>query len=233
MRYLFLTVFILLSTAVHASDAKTQLVSFLTELTSLTADFQQRVLDENGHLVETSRGTLKVLRPGRFRWSYTEPYPQEIIGNEQRVWIYDSELEQVSVKAMDEALGNSPALLLSSDRPLEEAFEVVNMGERNAIDWVELKPRNEDPSFAAFRVGMTNGSLRIMELHDNFGQRTQLSFGNITRNPSLAADVFTFQPPPGADVVGEVPGTAKSETDPSEANQANSDQTQTDQPKTE
>ena len=209
MRSLLFATLTLLSACAHATDAKAQLVTFLDDLQGLAAEFSQRVMDERGNLLETSRGTLKVKRPGQFRWTYTEPYPQEIIGNKTRVWIYDSELEQVSVKAMDETLGSSPALLLSSDKPLEEAFKVESLGSHNMMEWVELKPLNEESSFASFRMGLADGTLRVMELHDNLGQRTQLSFGNIERNPTLADSVFEFEPPPGADVVGDLPATEK------------------------
>ncbi len=206
MRSFVIAVVLCLSSgSASAAEARAQLEAFLRDLNSMSAQFSQRVLDEHGKLVEASGGEFFVQRPGKFRWSYKQPYAQEIIGAADRIWLYDSELEQVSIKPMDDALGNSPALLLVSDRPLDELFVVQDLGEQNAVMWLELKPRDENGAFAAFRVGMADGDLRLMELMDNFGQRTQLSFASIARNPALDPKLFTFTPPPGADVVGDVP----------------------------
>ena len=210
MRTIIIAAFMCLaSLPVSAAEARAQLEAFLRDLSSMSAQFNQRVLDESGKLVENSAGEFFVQRPGKFRWSYTQPYAQEIIGTADRVWLYDSDLEQVSIKPIDDALGNSPALLLVSDRPLDELFEVRDLGEQNAVLWLELKPRNENGAFASFRIGMADGVLRLMELMDNFGQRTQLSFADVNRNPTLKAELFTFTPPPGADVVGDVPAANK------------------------
>ncbi|MEM7407580.1 MAG: outer membrane lipoprotein chaperone LolA [Pseudomonadota bacterium] len=188
-----------------SAEARDDLESFLNGLKSLTADFSQRLLDENNKLLETSSGKLYVRRPGNFRWDYQHPYPQEIVGSKGYVWVYDSDLEQVSVKPMDAALGNSPALLLTSEEPLGSLFKVRSIGESDGINWVELKPLGEDAAFSSFRVGMTSAGLQVMELLDNFGQRTQLSLDNVVRNPKLDDGLFTFKPPPGTDVVGEQP----------------------------
>ena len=190
-----------------AAEARAQLELFLRDLNSMSAQFKQRVLDENGKLVEHSSGKFFLQRPGKFRWSYEQPYVQEIIGTSDRVWLYDSDLEQVSIKPIDDALGNSPALLLVSDRPLNKLFKVRDLGEKHEMLWLELKPLNENGAFASFRIGLSDGSLRLMELMDNFGQRTQLAFASIRRNPELKPELFTFTPPPGADVIGDAPTT--------------------------
>jgi outer membrane lipoprotein carrier protein len=202
---IFATFMCLASLSVSAAEARAQLEAFLHDLSSMSAQFAQRVVDENGKLIENSAGEFFVQRPGNFRWSYKQPYAQEIIGTADRVWLYDSDLEQVSIKPIDDALGNSPALLLVSDRPLDDLFEVRDLGKKNAVLWLELKPHNDNGAFASFRIGMADGALRLMELMDNFGQRTQLSFTSIARNPTLKPELFTFTPPPGADVVGDVP----------------------------
>jgi outer membrane lipoprotein carrier protein len=210
MRSVLIILLCCISVSAHAASASAELDQFLQGLTSFTADFRQRLLDEDKRLVETSEGQLFVKRPGSFRWNYTHPYPQEIVGARNHVWVYDSELEQVSVKAIDDALGNSPALLLTTTRPLAELFAIKDLGEKNGINWVELRPLKEDAAFNAFNIGMVRGSLQVMELKDNFGQLTQLSFGKLVRNPELDDKLFEFVPPAGADVVGDVPPKASS-----------------------
>ena len=205
MRLLLFVLMCAVGLSANAASARAELEQFLGGLSTLKAEFGQRLLDEQNRLVESARGELFVKRPGNFRWNYTHPYPQEIVGAKNYVWVYDSDLEQVSVKPMDAALGNSPAILLTTDRPLDELFKVKDLGTKNGINWVELTPRSDDATFESFRVGMAEGVMTLMELKDNFGQTTQLSFSNISRNPALEEGLFDFIPPKGADVVGDGP----------------------------
>ncbi|MCU0936297.1 MAG: outer membrane lipoprotein carrier protein LolA, partial [Gammaproteobacteria bacterium] len=145
-------------------------------------------------------------RPGKFRWSYTVPYVQEIVSDGEDVWIYDSELAQVTVKSAREALANAPGLLLSSNRPLEAEFTLADLGRKGDLEWVELTPKSADAPFRKVRIGLRGRDLAEMELADGFGQLTRLRFKGAIKNPKLAPDLFRFQPPEGVDVMRDAPG---------------------------
>ncbi|CAK0762207.1 Outer-membrane lipoprotein carrier protein [Gammaproteobacteria bacterium] len=178
--------------------------AFLKDLTDLRADFHQVEYDEHQKEVRQSHGTLNLQRPGRFRWEYKSPYLQTIISDGKYVWFYDHDLAQVTVKPYTNALANSPALLLSSDTPLEHDFQIKEAGTRDGIEWIELRPQTSDAGFIKAEVGFIGKELRSMELLDNFSQMTRLTFSNLRRNLSLSADLFQFHPPPGVDVVGKI-----------------------------
>jgi outer membrane lipoprotein carrier protein len=189
--------------ATAAPSAPQQLDAFLRQTQSFRAEFQQTVRNPQGTITQQGYGTVMFVRPGRFRWEYHKPYEQLIVSDGRRLWIYDPDLEQVTVKPMDTALGSTPALLLSTVRPLEQDFTIRDQGSAHGLSWVELVPKAEDTSFERVRVGLAGQRLQQMELYDNFGQVTRLKFANSTINPSLDAELFRFVPPPGVDVVGD------------------------------
>jgi outer membrane lipoprotein carrier protein len=180
-----------------------RLDAFFNEVTSVRADFTQQVLDTQKKTLQQTSGTMLLLRPGRFRWDYTKPYQQLIVANGEKVWLYDVDLEQVTVKKMDAALGSTPALLLSSDAKIEENFTVNEMGGEHDLAWVELTPKNKEGGFERLALGFDEHNLKRMELLDSFGQLTRLTFTNIERNPELDPAQFDFVPPQGVDVIGE------------------------------
>ncbi|NIR32128.1 MAG: outer membrane lipoprotein chaperone LolA [Gammaproteobacteria bacterium] len=190
--------------AAFADTASERLDAFLAEVRSLRADFQQTLYDETSRSLEESAGVMYLQRPDRFRWDYTEPYRQLIVADGRRVWIYDVDLDQVTVRDLSEAVGSTPASLLSSGRPIEESFAVEDLGEEGGLLWAGLRPRTEDVSFTRVRLGFDEQRLRRMELLDSFGQTTVLEFRNVVRNPDLDPDLFRFEPPEGVDVVGDV-----------------------------
>ena len=189
-----------LAPAALAVDGAERLRAFLDQVDSLRAEFEQRVFDEAGEPLDAARGRVYIARPGRFRWDYTEPYHQEIVGDGEQVWLYDSELEQVTVRPLGDALGDTPVMLLSSDEPLEHSFEVRSVEGGDGYAWAELTPLGSEVSFTRIRLGFDGETLRVMELKDAFGQLTRLEFSAVERNPSLEPGLFTFTPPPGADV---------------------------------
>lgn len=191
------------SLPVYAGPAGEALQTFLDNTGWLSAEFQQKLTDETGALLEESSGTMILARPDRFRWRYSEPYEQVIVGDGRAVWIYDADLKQVTVRPMGPAMAGSPALLLSSSQRLDELFEVAEIGTRDAMDWVELKPRERDVAFNTIEVGMTDGKLSAMRLRDNFGQVTELRFSALDSTAIERDDVFEFVPPAGTDVVDE------------------------------
>ncbi len=185
----------------QAGQGRDQLEIFLTKLSSFEADFQQRLTDEEGRLIEDSEGQFYLQRPGKFRWEYTLPYSQSIIADGERLWIYDKELEQVTVNSMQTALSNTPARLLSGDLVLDDEFSIEELGEINGINWLALQPKQTDGQFAAIRMGFDQAGLSIMAIADNFGQVTKISFSHAKRNQSIDSAQFNFEPPAGVDVI--------------------------------
>ncbi|WP_031433313.1 outer membrane lipoprotein chaperone LolA [Methylomarinum vadi] len=181
--------------------AEQQLKSFLEQTQSLTADFKQVSFDQYGNPAQISRGIFYLSRPGNFRWQYKQPYVQEIISHDGKVWFYDADLEQVTIKSVDDSLGATPALLLSGEVKLEENFILSQQGRDEDLDWVKLSPKNEESGFKYILIGLSEGKLAGMELSDNFGQLTRIYFSNIQINPRLAKDIFQFTIPEGVDVL--------------------------------
>jgi chaperone LolA len=183
-----------------AANGPERLNAFLDEVHSLRAVFEQSVYDEDARQIDAASGKVYIARPGRFRWDYTEPYPQEIVGDGDKVWVYDSELEQVTVRPLGDALGDTPVMLLSSDEPVEHSFEVHAVDGPDGYAWAELIPLADQVSFTRIRLGFDGETLRVMELKDAFGQLTRLHFAEVERNPVLDPTLFRFTPPEGADV---------------------------------
>lgn len=183
-----------------AIDGPERLSAFLDQVHSLSATFHQSVFDEDDRQIDDASGMVYIARPGRFRWDYTQPYLQEIVGDGEKVWVYDADLEQVTVRPLGDALGDTPVMLLSSDRPVEESFQVRAIDGPDGFSWAGLTPLAEQTSFTEIRLGFEGETLRVMELTDAFGQLTRLDFTEVVRNPELAPELFEFTPPPGADV---------------------------------
>jgi outer membrane lipoprotein carrier protein len=180
-----------------------QLKAFLAASKSLTADFKQVLIDEAGNPVQTSYGVFYLQRPGKFRWDYQKPFQQQIVSNAGKVWFYDTDLEQVTIKKLDESLGSTPALLLSGDVSLEDNYTMEQQGVDGDMQWIKLLPKNAESSFKYILIGLNKGSLGGMELSDNFGQLTRIYFSNVVLNPPIKQTVFQFQAPKGVDVFAE------------------------------
>ena len=179
-----------------------QLRAFVDGARTGTATFRQVVTGQSGRVPQTSSGTFAFARPGKFRWSYDKPYAQLLVGDGDKLWIYDRDLNQVIVKKLDRALGATPASLLAGSNEFERNFVLINGGSADGVDFVEAKPKSVDAGFDRIRIGFKDNLPRTMELHDTFGQVTQLSFESFERNPSIDPALFRFSPPPGADVIG-------------------------------
>jgi outer membrane lipoprotein carrier protein len=177
--------------------------SFLQSTQSVRADFDQKVTDRAGKPVQQSKGSFVLLRPGRFRWTYAKPVDQLIVGDGQRVWIYDRDLNQVTVRKLSKALGSTPAALLAGSSDVEKAFELSEAGQQGGLEWLEAKPRDREAGFERIRMGFDVAGVKAMELTDHFGQTTVLRFSGLERNPKVDAAEFRFTPPKGADVLGE------------------------------
>ena len=193
---------VLFGSAVQASSIE-RFQGYLRSTRSAQADFEQRVFDGRRKLVQTAAGKFSFERPGRFRWSYATPTRQLIVGDGERVWIYDEDLAQVTVRRLARALGSTPAALLAGSADVAQAFEFTELGIRGGLEWLEATPREADAGFARIRLGLSAVGVEAMELVDHFGQTTHLRFSNIERNPALDGARFRFTPPPGTDVLGE------------------------------
>jgi outer membrane lipoprotein carrier protein len=190
------------ASAAHA-DAIERFKSFLATTQSARADFEQQVYGREGRLTQQSKGSFVFQRPGRFRWTYGKPVDQVIVGDGERVWIHDRDLNQVTVRKISKALGSTPAALLAGASDVEKAFELSDAGARDGLEWLEAKPKDPDAGFERVRMGFSATGLEAMELIDNFGQTTRLRFANLQRNPKVDPTEFRFEPPKGADVLGE------------------------------
>lgn len=186
---------------VCAEDAPIgQLKSFLAGSASLAADFKQVAFDKSGRPAQNSSGKFYLSRPGKFRWNYQKPFVQEIVSNAGKVWFYDADLEQVTVKQLDDSLGSTPALLLTGQVDIEEKFILQEQGNDEGMTWVKLSPKNEESGFKYILIGLNGSQLGGMELSDNFGQLTRIYFSNIQLNPKLDDALFNFKAPKGVDV---------------------------------
>ena len=188
-----------------ADTASERLRNFFTQVQSMQADFTQTVAAQGFAGSEESKGMFRLLRPGKFRWDYTQPYQQHIIADGNKLWVYDVDMDQVIVKPLDSVLGQTPAVLLSGNSSLTERFDIEELPERKeqGLVWVALRPKDTESSYQQLVFGFNNSDIKVMELVDNFGQLTVLKFANLKRNLTIEPGVFQFVPPPGVDVIGE------------------------------
>jgi outer membrane lipoprotein carrier protein len=207
MRRLILAAVCLVAAQLASASAIDKLHRFLESTKTMRADFAQIVVAKNGKKPQQSTGVMMVSRPGKFRWQIEKPYAQLLVGDGEKVWIYDPDLRQVTVKKVDAALGSTPAALLVGEgggkSALEKNFTLREAGEREGLEWLEAIPKAPDSGFEKLQLGFSGNDLKAMELFDNFGQTTSLSFSHLERNPPLAATQFRFTPPAGVDVIGE------------------------------
>lgn len=178
--------------------------SFINETSVARASFSQILLDKNARTIKNATGTMQFERPGKFRWVYEKPYEQLIIGDGTKVWFYDPDLNQVTVRKLDIAIGSSPAALLAGDNTIESNFDLSEIGVQGELEWLEAKPKIKEGSFESIRLGFTpTGILEIVVLHDNFGQTTVITFSELEKNPTLPAELFKFKPPKNSDVISD------------------------------
>jgi len=196
-------VLLCVSSLAHAGAIE-KLRTFIASTHSAQANFSQMVLDQNGKRIQSASGIMQFQRPGKFRWAYQKPYEQLIVGDGVKFWLYDVDLNQVTVKKLDAALGSSPAALLSGSNEIERGFTLKESGSRDGLEWLQATPKTQDSSFDKILMAFNNQSeLAIMELNDAFGHKTVLRFSAMRHNPKFPEQQFRFTPPKGADVLGE------------------------------
>lgn len=177
---------------------------FLERVQSLSADFTQELWSSDQQLIETSEGTLQLQRPNRFAWHYRTPIEQQIVADGERLWIYDIELEQATVTALDELGQANPAMLLGGDREVRDGFEVVETFGLDGRDWVRLVPKQAGTDFRSVAIAFSDDGLpRELEFVDGLDQTTRIAFSAIELNPALDPHSFEFEPPAGVDVIGD------------------------------
>jgi outer membrane lipoprotein carrier protein len=189
MRLRFALFALVLVSALAGAASLERLREFVRETQTARASFIQTVTDRNGRMVQ--------------RWTLEKPYQQILVGDGERVWVFDPDLNQVVVRRNDRALGSTPAALLAGKEDVEHAFDWKDLPPANGLDWLAAKPKDKESSFTEIRLGFNASGLAALAVTDNFGQHTLVTLFNLERNPKLAPDLFKFTPPKGADVVGE------------------------------
>jgi len=196
----FLTLFPLVASA----GSLERFAEFIEKTLTARGEFEQKIFDRNRRLLQESSGVLAFSRPGKFRWGYVRPYAQLIVGDGSKVWIYDEDLKQVTVKNLGRALGSTPAALLAGNNEAMRAFRLTDEGGKNGVEWLAAVPRDRESNFQTIHMGFSSSGLEAMKLVDSLGQTTELKFISLQRNPRLDPGLFRFSPPKGADVIGDV-----------------------------
>lgn len=205
MRKVMLMIVLCLSagTAFAATGARARLDAFASGLHALRGEFTQTVYDAHGNITGASHGRLALEAPRLFRWEVTDPYQQLIVADGKKVWVYEPDLQQVTVRDQGATEAHSPLTVLTDLSQLDNEFEASDSGTRDGLEWLRLESRARDPQFEYAEIGFDAKGPRRMVFKDTLGNRTEIAFSGWQRNPSLAADTFTFVPPKGADVVGD------------------------------
>ncbi len=202
---LFFMLALFLSASVAAeteSETGNELRYFFSNMQSFKADFTQQVFGPRQELLQDSSGHVIVQRPGKFRWDYDKPFQQHIAADGEKLWLFDVDLEQVSIKHQSATMANSPASLLSDASQLDKQFDVLKVLHQGR-DWFELIPKQSDSGFETLFIFLKEGLLSQMELKDSFGQFTRLRFENVQLNKHFSAETFRLKIPEGVDVIDE------------------------------
>ncbi|MCK5901517.1 MAG: outer membrane lipoprotein chaperone LolA [Cocleimonas sp.] len=188
--------------AVAQDNARQRLNQFFTQVNTLKGSFNQRVFDKKGKMIQQATGQLYLNRPGKFRWVYATPEPQEIIADGKNVWIYEKDLEQVTVKPMSAALSSSPIAILTRKSIPDSQFKVTKLNlKANGFDWFNLKPHRNNRDFKNIQLGLDANGIRKMIMFDKLGQKTVINL-NVKNNVPISGNRFYFRPPAGVDVIG-------------------------------
>ena len=200
----FIAALMMLPIQLLASDSATEKLNiFVQTVVTFKANFKQTVIDPQGNIMEEAQGTFSLERPGKFRWDYDQPYPQQIVADGERIWFYDVDLEQISVQSQNEALADTPASLLSGETLPEDKYLLTDIASEDGLLWVELFPKDTESNFQTVTLAFDEHGLRQMIMKDSFEQRTRLVFSQPQENIELKEDEFVFIPPEGIDVIGE------------------------------
>lgn len=195
--------FLVCSYVVQADDKNDPLQAFLDNFNSLESNFIQQLINENGEVLEKSEGILKLQQPGKFNWTYETPYAQKIISNGEVLWLYDEDLEQLTIRNLGNALDETPVGIIIGNNDIDEHFVQIGMGLIDGYDWIELTPKNLETQYKNIRIGFNDAQLGIMIIIDNLGQTTRIDFFNVKKNAELQSSSFELETPTGVDVIDE------------------------------
>jgi outer membrane lipoprotein carrier protein len=193
----------LAAVASAAETARSRMEAFSKDLKSVSANFSQSVTEANGHRGDESRGAMVLQTPRQFRWETKAPYVQTIVADGKRVWVYEPDLQQVSVRSQSAEEAHSPLTVLTDLAQLDTQFTTTESGERDDLSWLKLVAKAKEPDFEYAELGFSAHSLDRMLFKDQLGNTTEIRFADWKRNPSVAAATFTFTPPAGVDVIGD------------------------------
>lgn len=202
---LVVLIFIYLASAsmVHSASENNPLELFLKNLNSLEVSFTQRLVNEKGKELEMTSGVLYLQRPGKFYWHYQHPYSQKIISNGILLWVFDEDLEQVTIKNVDKRINETPAGIILANNSIQEYFVQVSLGVIEGYDWIELTPRNIEAQYDFIKIGFDKNKLGMMIIADNLGQTTRIDFSDIQKNTQLPISFFDFKMPENIDIFDE------------------------------
>lgn len=186
-----------------AEAARDPLGRFLTDFQSLRAGFVQTLLNESGERLEQTEGMLYLQQPGKFHWAYQTPYLQQIITDGERLWIFDQDLEQVTIREMGVAIRQTPAAVILENTDIAEHFIRLDMGKIEGFDWIKLTPKDAESQYDHLRFGFDHSRLAMLIIEDKLGQIIRIDFKDVIKNADLSADLFQLQIPPGVDVIDE------------------------------
>ena len=204
MSHLYAVILLLISlSAVSPTTLADPVADYFSSMDNFQASFNQSVIDSSGEQIQDSSGQVWIQRPGRFRWVYQIPYSQLIVADGEQLWTYDEDLEQATVKAIDDALSSTPAMLLSGFRPLSEVVSWAEDPGNDVYRWYRLTPKESDAAVEQVRIGFDKqGELALIEVQDDFGNHTRISFSNVKRNIKLDTGLFKLELPEGTDIIG-------------------------------
>lgn len=180
-------------------------LAFNASTKTASGRFEQQVFDRSGKAIENAAGSFSFARPGKFLWVYDKPHKQVLVGDGVKLWIHDPDLNQVTVKRMEGAMSSTPAALLAGRDDITTLFTLRDAGPADGLAWVEASPKAQDTGFERVRLGLKGKTLAAMELHDQLGGRTRLTFVDLKANAPVAPSAFVFKPPQGADVIEDAP----------------------------
>ncbi|WP_283397262.1 outer membrane lipoprotein chaperone LolA [Wielerella bovis] len=172
---------------------------FNNDADGISGTFTQTV--QSRKKTQTSSGSFQILRPGLFKWEYTKPYQQKIIGDGKHIWLYDVDLKQITQSNQDQTIGDSPAAILSNKTALDASYSLKEDGKKDGVDYVLASPKKANAGYQFIRIGFKGNTLAAMELKDSFGNQTTIRFNGVNTKPNLSRSAFTFTPPKGVDIL--------------------------------
>lgn len=219
--FILFTLYFSLFSVAFAEEKQNPLDHFLNKLESFRANFTQTLSNEQGVALETSSGVMYMQNPGKFRWEYKEPYEQLIITDSKTLWLYDADLAQVTIRDIEDSINTTPAAIISGQENIDKYYVMVDMGNIEGYDWIELTPKDIENQYNSVRLGFNDNMLGMMIMFDNLGQVTRIDFHEPERNKRFGGPIFTFETPEGVDVVDErVPVEEQTEAQPGETSEA-------------